>query len=111
MSPIPIIPGKKHLIILMIYYSKNPIEESSSSIYPNEQLGKKIDLISSIKTGIADKTITGGIFQNRTDIAVFADMPFIFCDFHLKKLAAGCIGRMMAERILEETGIGIIRNM
>ncbi len=78
-------------------------------VYPNEQLGKEIELIRSIKTGIADMTITGGTLQNWTDIVAFADMPFIFRDTtHMKKLAEGPIGEMMEETILEETGIRIL---
>ena len=75
-------------------------------VYPNEQLGKEVELIRSIKTGIADMTITGGTLQNWTDIVAFSDMPFIFRDsIHMKKLADGPIGKEMEERILEETGI------
>ena len=78
-------------------------------IYANEQLGKEIELIRSIKTGIADMTITGGTLQNWTDIVAFSDMPFIFRDtMHMQKLANGPIGREMEKRILEETGIRII---
>jgi tripartite ATP-independent transporter DctP family solute receptor len=78
-------------------------------IYPNEQLGKEIELIRSIKTGIADMTITGGTLQNWTDIVAFSDMPFIFRDTaHMKKLAEGPIGKLMEEKILKETGIRIV---
>lgn len=78
-------------------------------VYPNEQLGKEIELIRSIKTGIADMTITGGTLQNWTDIVAFSDMPFVFRDsIHMKKLADGPIGKEMEERILEETGIRIV---
>ncbi len=78
-------------------------------IYPNEQLGKEIELIRSIKTGIADMTITGGTLQNWTDIVAFSDMPFIFRDsVHMQKLANGPIGKEMEKTILEETGIRIV---
>jgi tripartite ATP-independent transporter DctP family solute receptor len=78
-------------------------------VFPNEQLGKEVDLIRSIKTGIADMTITAGTLQNWTDIVAFSDMPFIFRDsMHMKKLADGPIGMEMEKRILEETGIRIV---
>jgi len=78
-------------------------------IYPNEQLGKEIELIRSIKTGIADMTITAGTLQNWTDIVAFSDMPFIFRDTtHMQKLAEGPLGKKMEERILEETGLRIL---
>jgi tripartite ATP-independent transporter DctP family solute receptor len=78
-------------------------------VFPNEQLGKEIELIRSIKTRIADMTITGGSLQNWTDIVGFSDMPFIFRDsVHMKKLVDGPIGKEMEKRILEETGIRIV---
>ena len=71
-------------------------------VFPNEQLGKEIELIRSIKTGIADITITGGSLQNWTDIVGFSDMPFIFRDsVHMKKLVDGPIGTEMEKRIFK----------
>ncbi len=95
------------------YFSDILFERSNGKIilkvFPNEQLGKEIELIRSIKTGIADMTITGGTLQNWTDIVAFSDMPFIFRDsVHMKKLANGPIGKEMEQRILEETGIRIV---
>ncbi len=78
-------------------------------VFPNEQLGKEVELIRSIKTGIADMTITGGTLQNWTDIVAFSDMPFVFRDsLHMKKLADGPLGKKMEERILEETGLRVL---
>ena len=78
-------------------------------VFPNEQLGKEIELIRSIKTGIADMTITGGSLQNWTDIVAFSDMPFVIRDtVHMKKLADGPLGKEMEKRILEETGLRIL---
>jgi tripartite ATP-independent transporter DctP family solute receptor len=95
------------------YFSEIIHERSNGRIvvevYPNEQLGKEVELIRSIKTGIADMTITGGTLQNWTDIVAFSDMPFVFRDsVHMKKLADGPIGKEMERRILEETGIRIL---
>ena len=95
------------------YFSDILFERSDGRIivkvFPNEQLGKEIELIRSIKTGIADMTITGGSLQNWTDIVGFSDMPFIFRDsVHMKKLVDGPIGKEMEKRILEETGIRIV---
>jgi tripartite ATP-independent transporter DctP family solute receptor len=95
------------------YFSEMLYERSKGriivQIYPNEQLGKEVELIRSIKTGIADITITAGTLQNWTDIVAFSDMPFIFRDtIHMKKLAEGPLGKQMENRILEETGLRII---
>ncbi len=95
------------------YFSDIVYERSGGRIiiqvFPNEQLGKEVELIRSIKTGIADMTITGGTLQNWTEIVAFSDMPFVFRDTsHLKKLADGPLGEKMEERILEETGLRIL---
>jgi tripartite ATP-independent transporter DctP family solute receptor len=95
------------------YFSRIVSERSDGRIfievYPNEQLGKEVELIRSIKTGIADMTITGGTLQNWTEIVAFSDMPFVFRDTaHMIRLAEGPIGREMEQRILEETGIRIL---
>lgn len=95
------------------YFSDILYERSDGRIilkvFPNEQLGKEVELIRSIMTGIADMTITAGTLQNWTDIVAFSDMPFIFRDsVHMIKLADGPLGKEMEQRILEETGIRII---
>jgi tripartite ATP-independent transporter DctP family solute receptor len=97
----------------LVYFGEKLYERSEGriivEIYPNEQLGKEVELIRSIKTGIADITITAGTLQNWTDIVAFSDMPFIFRDtIHMKKLAEGPLGEQMENRILEETGLRII---
>lgn len=93
-----------------IYFRDIVYEKSQGKIiievFPNEQLGKEVELIRSIKTGIADMTITAGTLQNWTEIVAFSDMPFVFRDsVHMKKLAEGPLGKKMEKRILEETGI------
>jgi tripartite ATP-independent transporter DctP family solute receptor len=95
------------------YFSRIVYERSGGKIivdvFPAEQLGKEVELIRSIKTGIADITITAGTLQNWTDIVAFSDMPFIFRDsVHMKKLAEGPIGKTMEQKILEDTGLRII---
>jgi tripartite ATP-independent transporter DctP family solute receptor len=95
------------------YFSQILYERSDGKIlvkvFPNEQLGKEIELIRSLKTGIADITITAGTLQNWTDVVAFSDMPFIFRDtVHMKMLADGPIGKEMEQMILDETGLRII---
>ena len=96
-----------------VYFSEIVNERSNGKIvvevFPNEQLGKELELIRSIKTGIADMTITGGSLQNWTEIVAFSDIPFVFRDsVHMKKLVDGPLGKEMERRILEETGLRII---
>lgn len=78
-------------------------------VYPSEQLGKEVELIRSIKAGIADMTITAGSLQNWTAVAAFSDMPFLLRDsVHLKSLVNSELGRQMKKTILDETGLRVL---
>jgi TRAP-type transport system periplasmic protein len=78
-------------------------------VFPNEQLGKEIEMIRSIQAGITDMTITGGTLQNWCSLASFTDMPFLLRDtVHLQKLADGEIGKSIEKTIYEQTGLRII---
>lgn len=78
-------------------------------VFPNEQLGKEIEMIRSIQAGITDMTITGGTLQNWCNLAAFTDMPFLLRDtLHLQKLANGEIGKSIENTIYEQTGLRII---
>lgn len=79
------------------------------NVFPSEQLGKEVELIRSIRTGIADMTITAGTLQNWCELAAFTDMPFLLRDTtHLKALADGKIGQHLKESILETTGLRVL---
>jgi TRAP-type transport system periplasmic protein len=78
-------------------------------VFPNEQLGKEIEMIRSIQAGITDMTITAGTLQNWCNLAAFTDMPFLLRDtVHLQKLADGEIGKSIEKIIHEQTGLRII---
>ena len=78
-------------------------------VYPSEQLGKEIELIRSIKAGIADMTVTAGSLQNWTSVAAFSDMPFLLRDsVHLKSLVNGELGKQMEKTILDEAGLRVL---
>ena len=78
-------------------------------VFPNEQLGKEIEMIRSIQAGITDMTITAGTLQNWCNLAAFTDMPFLLRDtVHLQKLVNGEIGKNLENAIQEETGLRII---
>ncbi len=79
------------------------------NVYPSEQLGKEVEMIRSIKAGIADMTITAGTLQNWSPIAAFTDMPFLLRDTtHLQKMVNGAIGKNIEETILDETGLRVL---
>ncbi len=76
------------------------------TVYPNEQLGKEVEMIRSIRAGITDMTITAGTLQNWCKEAAFAEMPFLLHDTaHLKLLVNGAIGNMISDRIMEQAGL------
>ena len=78
-------------------------------VFPSEQLGKEVELIRSIKSGIADMTVTGGTLQNWVQEAAFSDMPFLFRDTgHLNAVATSDIGKYIEDKILEKSGLRVV---
>ena len=78
-------------------------------VYSSEQIGKEVEVIRSIRAGIADMTITAGTLQNWSEVAAFSDMPFLLRDTdHLLALANSEIGQYLKQTILEETGLRVV---
>lgn len=78
-------------------------------VYSSEQIGKEVEIIRSIRAGIADMTITAGTLQKWSEIAAFSDMPFLLRDTdHLIALANSDIGTFLKETILEQTGLKVV---
>jgi len=72
-------------------------------IFPNEQLGKELDMIRSIEAGIDDMTITGESMQNWIEEAAFCGMPYLIRDLdHLNQVVDGPIGDQIAEKMVEK---------
>lgn len=79
------------------------------NVFPSEQLGKEVELIRSIRAGIADMTVTAGTLQNWSKVAAFSDMPFLLRDTtHLLALANSKIGEYLKQKILEDTGLRVM---
>lgn len=79
------------------------------TVYSSEQIGKEVEIIRSIRAGIADMTITAGTLQKWSEIAAFSDMPFLLRDTdHLVALANSDIGSYLKETILEQTGLKVV---
>jgi tripartite ATP-independent transporter DctP family solute receptor len=75
-------------------------------VYPNEQLGKEMDMITGIQAGTVDMTLTGESMQNWVDQAVFCAVPYLIRDDdHLDKVAGGPIGRAIEDQL--RTGAGV----
>lgn len=75
-------------------------------VYPNESLGKEMDLIQGIQAGTVDMTITGESLQNWSPKAALLAAPYGIRDSaHLKQIAEGPIGDEIEKEITEKTGL------
>jgi TRAP-type transport system periplasmic protein len=75
-------------------------------LYPNEQLGKELEMIDSIRAGIADMTISGGSLVNWSPRIGVMECPLAIRDNeHMWKVAGGEIGREIEAEILEKIGL------
>ena len=73
-------------------------------VFPNEQLGKEIDLINGIQLGTVDMTITGESLQNWAQKAALLAIPYALRDLdHLDAVASGEIGDEIEAQITETT--------
>ena len=92
------------------YFGKILDERSGGRIrvevYANEQLGKEMEVLRSIRAGIVEMTITGATLQNRSEIAAFCELPFLLQDtFHMQAVVNGPIGKTIEETMRQETGL------
>jgi tripartite ATP-independent transporter DctP family solute receptor len=82
-------------------------------IYPNEQLGKEKDLVTSIQTGTADMGIFGETLTTfGADKTIFMATPYLLRDAaHLHKVAGGEIGREIEAQVLEKAKLRVLGYM
>lgn len=75
-------------------------------VYPNEQLGKEMDVLTGILVGSADIMITGESLQSWSlPNAILCATPFAIRDSdHLKKIAGGPIGKEIEQHIINGAG-------
>jgi tripartite ATP-independent transporter DctP family solute receptor len=76
-------------------------------IYPNEQLGNEMDMVTGILGGSLDLMITGESLQNwSVPHAVLCATPYAIRDSeHLQKIAGGPIGKEIEHQMLAVTGL------
>lgn len=75
-------------------------------IYPNESLGKEIDLINGMQLGTADMTITGESLQNWAPTAALLALPYAYKSLeHMDEVASGEIGKQIEAEIIEKADI------
>lgn len=76
-------------------------------VYPNEQLGKEMDMITGILGGSMDIMITGESLENWSlPYAILCATPYAIRDSeHLQKVAGGPIGKEIEAHITEVAGL------
>ena len=75
-------------------------------IYPNESLGKEMDLINGMQLGTADMTITGESLQNWAPMAALLAVPYAYKSIeHMDSIAGGEIGSQIEAQIIEKAKV------
>jgi len=75
-------------------------------IFPNESLGKEIDLINGMQLGTVDMTITGESLQNWAPMAALLAVPYAYASTeHMDEVAGGDIGDQIEAQIVERAQI------
>ncbi|SDU18953.1 TRAP transporter substrate-binding protein [Stappia sp. ES.058] len=75
-------------------------------VFPNESLGKEIDLINGMQLGTVDMTITGESLQNWAPMAALLAVPYGYKSIeHMDEVASGEIGDQIKAQIIEKVQI------
>ncbi|MEM7693021.1 MAG: TRAP transporter substrate-binding protein [Pseudomonadota bacterium] len=75
-------------------------------VFPNESLGKEIDLINGMQLGTVDMTITGESLQNWAPMAALLAVPYAYSSIdHMDEVASGDIGDDIKAQIIEKAQI------
>lgn len=75
-------------------------------VYPNESLGKEMDLINGMQLGTVDMTITGESLQNWAPMAALLAVPYAFkTQDQMDAFATGETGKKIEQQIIEKVQI------
>ncbi len=75
-------------------------------VYPNETLGKEMDVINGMQLGTADMTITGESLQNWAPMAALLAVPYGYSSLEqMDEVASGELGDRIEAQIIEAVGI------
>lgn len=75
-------------------------------VFPNESLGKEMDLINGMQLGTADMTITGESLQNWAPLAALLAVPYAYGSLEeMDSVAGGEIGDRIEAEIIEKAQI------
>ncbi|WP_411572443.1 TRAP transporter substrate-binding protein [Tropicimonas sp. TH_r6] len=75
-------------------------------VFPNESLGKEIDLINGMQLGTVDMTISGESLQNWAPMAALLAVPYAYKSLeHMDATASGEIGDAIKAQIIEKAQV------
>ncbi|NDW00925.1 TRAP transporter substrate-binding protein [Salipiger sp. PrR002] len=75
-------------------------------VYPNETLGKEMDVINGMQLGTADMTITGESLQNWAPMAALLAVPYAYTSLEdMDAAAGGELGDRIEAQIIDKVGI------
>lgn len=75
-------------------------------VFPNESLGREIDLINGMQLGTVDMTITGESLQNWAPMAALLAVPYAYRSLdHMDEVASGDIGDQIQQQIIERAQV------
>lgn len=75
-------------------------------VFPNESLGKEIDLINGMQLGTVDMTITGESLQNWAPMAALLAVPYAYKTLEqMDEVAGGDIGDQIEAQVIEKAQI------
>ncbi|MDA8008819.1 MAG: TRAP transporter substrate-binding protein [Alphaproteobacteria bacterium] len=75
-------------------------------VFPNESLGKEIDVINGMQLGTIDLTITGESLQNWAPMAALLAVPYAYKSIeHMDEVASGQIGDRIKAQIVERAQV------
>lgn len=75
-------------------------------VFPNESLGKEMDLINGMQLGTADLTISGESLQNWAPMAALLAIPYGYKSLaHMDEVAGGEVGDQIKAQIIDKAGV------
>jgi len=75
-------------------------------VFPNESLGKEMDLINGMQLGTADLTISGESLQNWAPMAALLAIPYGYQSLeHMDEVASGETGDAIKQEIIDKAGV------
>lgn len=85
---------------------KNTDGRITVEVFPNESLGKEMDLINGMQLGTADMTITGESLQNWAPMAALLAVPYAYGSLEeMDEVASGEIGDQIKAEIIEKARV------